>query len=71
MRDTKLRISRPRRTPDGRGGSHETLDIASGLAIWTDATVHDGELHLSVHAGEDIRVGDIVEVPFALTIGGN
>ncbi len=67
MLETALRYSRPVRTFDGEG-SVETLDRAAPLTIWCDPEAQSGNLVLTIHADDDLRVGDLVEVPHNMTL---
>ena len=51
---------RPKKTSDGRGGSHIVLGVAT--TIWGTMVVHDSETLLIVDIREDVKIGDIIEV---------
>ena len=67
MFETALRYSRPVRVFDGEG-SLESLNRATPATLWCDPMVQGDSLTLTCDADEDIRVGDLVEVPHNLTM---
>ncbi len=69
MLDTPIRISRPYRTPDNKGGAVEIFDDASAVNEWCDPVLGEAGLEIVVNLDADIRVGDIVEAPVILAAG--
>jgi len=61
---TPLPYSRPARTPDGAGGSMTVMGTPT-MTVICDPILHQGEYLLRVPADEDIRIGDLVKVPFS------
>lgn len=61
MPNTRLRYTRPSRAYDGEG----TLEALGTevLTLWADPIASESKTGISVNEAEDIRVGDIVEVP--------
>lgn len=61
MRGIPLTLSRPSRAYDGEGGFVET--IAAPMTIFGDPAINDNETVLAIAADEDVRVGDLIEIP--------
>ncbi len=66
--DSSVRFSRPRRTYDGEG-TQETLDN-NWQKLYCDPKVNGNDLTILVNADEDIRIGDVVEIPHNLFLKG-
>lgn len=58
-----LRISRPKRTADSRGGSVTEFDSDNARTVWVEAEFQGPGFELTVSAAEDIRIGDMIEAP--------
>lgn len=65
--ETPYRVARPYRVVDDTGSYLETF-LTGPATLWGDAIIHGGEVRLSVAAEEDVQVGDLVEVPYSLTL---
>jgi len=59
--NTPIKVSRPKRTFDGVG-SHETTGVTQ--TIFADVELHSFEPRMIVRAEEDVRIGDLVAVPY-------
>lgn len=68
MFDTPLNYSRPDRAFDGEGSVEALAETPKTL--WADPVVMDGRPGLRVHVDEDVKVGDLIEVPVDLLQGG-
>jgi hypothetical protein len=64
MFDTPVRHSRPARHFDGEG-SVETVHPDAGV-LYIDPVVQDGKITVQFGADEDVRIGDLLEVPHNL-----
>jgi hypothetical protein len=63
-------MSRAKREYDG-DGAIESLDTASPLDIYADPTINQNTGEMTTDQKADIRVGDVVEVPYSLIQRGD
>ena len=61
---TTVQYSRPTRIPDGEGGSFTVMGTEIALAC--DPIIQGNEYGLSVPVEIDIRIGDLIKVPYNL-----
>ena len=69
MYDTPVRLCRPDRAFDGEGSSEE-WDEGNARTIWVDMVEHEGQQTIAVNADEEVRIGDLIEVPYESTLRG-
>jgi hypothetical protein len=53
---------RPTRTPVGNPPHSYTETLGTGVTVWGIRREHDEEIRIVVDAGEDIQIGDILEI---------
>lgn len=64
-----LNISRPVRQYNGSDYS-EQMAPSGYSVIWANPVVMSQAVTLQVHADEDVRIGDIIRIPYNITLRG-
>ena len=60
-------LFRPERTSDGDGFS-ETIPEGGGTEIRCAVTVYENETQMVFDAAQDVRVGDIIQIPATVPV---
>ena len=65
MLNYPVRHIRPTKQFDGEGSALQLTEVG---VLWSDITIQDNSPRLVVHAAEDVRIGDLIEVPHNLIL---
>ena len=69
MYDFPVQLDRPTRTSDGEGGTTEVLEFDSPQVVWCDPMIGETQPTISFVADSDVRVGDLLRIPYNLFYG--